>query len=443
MKNAIIIFTRAPLPGMTKTRLMPFFSPAACAKLHRCFLQDIEKECRRVEADVYIAYTPENAQRDLVPIFGHDRKYFPQGAGNLGDRMYHGIQKVLTQNYDACILIGTDIPELKAEHIKQGFAVLQNKDIVLGPTNDGGYYLVGMKVPECKVFAQNSYGHGNVLEQTTRYLRSQGITIGYTARLTDIDRPEDVRKFKDQMRNNRKLQRTETGKYLLRNSKISIIVPIYNEEATIGRMQEQLRPLKGRCEIIFVDGGSSDRTLERISSEFRLLHSQKGRQHQMNLGARKSSGEILFFLHCDSELPRKPLEQIRYVMKDYRVGCFGIAFHSCNFFMFTCRIISNHRIKDRKVMFGDQGIFIDRSLFFAVGMFPDLPIMEDYQFSLTLKARGERIGITKDRIYTSDRRFPIGTLEKLKMMWKMNRLRKMYRDGADIAKIADAYRDIR
>ena len=69
--------------------------------------------------------------------------------------------------------------------------------------------------------------------------------------------------------------------------------------------------------------------------------------------------------------------------------------------------------------------------------------MEDYQFSLTLKARGEKIGITKSRIYTSDRRFPAGTIPKLREMWKMNRLRKKYRDGVDIEVIARMYADVR
>ena len=111
--------------------------------------------------------------------------------------------------------------------------------------------------------------------------------------------------------------------------------------------------------------------------------------------------------------------------------------------MFTCRVISNHRIKDRKVMFGDQGIFIDRELFFEAGMFPEIPIMEDYQFSLTLKEMQVKLGMTGKRIYTSDRRFPKGTIPKLKLMWKMNRLRSMYRKGVPIERISDMYRDVR
>ena len=161
----------------------------------------------------------------------------------------------------------------------------------------------------------------------------------------------------------------------------------------------------------------------------------------MNLGAEKSSGDVLFFLHCDSELPADAIEQIETVMRKYRAGCFGIAFRSKNIWMKCCQIISNHRIKDRKIMFGDQGIFIRRKLFFEIGGFPELPIMEDYQFSLTLKELGVKLGITKKRIYTSDRRFVKGG--RLRIMWKMNRLRAMYRRGVDIEKIADLYRDVR
>lgn len=225
--------------------------------------------------------------------------------------------------------------------------------------------------------------------------------------------------------------------------KISIIIPIYNEETTIEKLLGTLEPLKGRCEILFVDGGSTDRTVAVIEKQYPVLHSEKGRAKQMNHGAKQSSGDVLFFLHCDSEVPQTALEEIEEVMKNHKAGCFGIAFHSRHFFLFTCRVISNHRIKDRKVMFGDQGIFVERELFFEAGMFPDIPIMEDYQFSLSLKERGIRLGMTRKRIYTSDRRFRGNTVQKLKVMWKMNRLRAMYRNGVPIEKIAEEYKDIR
>lgn len=225
--------------------------------------------------------------------------------------------------------------------------------------------------------------------------------------------------------------------------KISIIIPTYNEEKTIEKLMETLEPLRGRCEILFMDGGSTDRTIMLIRDRYPVLHSEKGRAKQMNVGARKSTGDVLFFLHCDSEVPVSALEEIEKVMEKHRAGCFGIAFHSYNFFMLTCRIISNHRVKDRKVMFGDQGIFIDRKLFFEIGMFPEMPILEDYQLSLTLKEKGIRLGMTKHRIYTSDRRFEGNTITKLKVMWMMNRLRAMYRDGVSAEEIAKLYKDVR
>jgi rSAM/selenodomain-associated transferase 1/rSAM/selenodomain-associated transferase 2 len=393
MKNAFIIFTRVPVPGETKTRLMPYFTPKKCAMLHSCFLKDIAASCKDIKADIFVCYTPADKESKLHDIFG-EISYFPQEGNDLGARMFNAIERVLKIGYGSCILVGTDVPEMRACDIRSAFRILEKKDVVFGPSEDGGYYLVGMKKPIREVFEKQTYGHGSVLENTIRALSEKNISVGLGTEKYDIDTREDISKYRDRMRKNKFLQKTETGKYLMKTAKISVIVPTYNEEKTIRPLIKQLREIKDKCEIIFVDGGSTDKTLEYIDPDFRVLHSPKGRAIQMNLGAGSSTGDIIFFLHCDSELPNRPLEQIRCVMKDYRVGCFGIAFHSLNFFMFTCRIISNHRIKDRNVVFGDQGIFIDRKLFFDMGMFPEIPIMEDYQFSLGLKARGEKIGIT-------------------------------------------------
>ena len=94
-------------------------------------------------------------------------------------------------------------------------------------------------------------------------------------------------------------------------------------------------------------------------------------------------------------------------------------------------------------MFGDQGIFIDRELFFDIGMFPVIPIMEDYQLSLTLKSKKIKTAMTKSRIVTSDRRYTGSGFDKLELMMDMNIFRRMYRNGVPAKKIATLYRDKR
>lgn len=444
MKQALIIFTRIPVQGKTKTRMMPHFSPRQCAALHACFLMDIRKQCEACGADIFVSYAAESGKLErLRELLGEEKQYLPQAGENLGGRMLDAFQKVFEKGYDSCVLIGTDVPELRERCLRKAFWQLQERDVVFGRTEDGGYYLVGMKQPQPLVFGLDAYGHSRVLKETLERMSEAGLTAGFTNTLSDMDTPEDLRGFYRRIRLDPELAAGKTGRFVTKIRKISIIVPVYNERKTIEAMQRQLLPLRNRCEILFVDGGSTDGTRELIWPEYRVISSEKGRACQMNTGAVNSTGDILFFLHCDSELPENPLGEIRRVLSGHRAGCFGIAFHSKNFFMFTCRVISNHRVKDRKVMFGDQGIFIDRDLFFQAGMFPDLPIMEDYQFSLTLKEMGVKLGMAGRRIYTSDRRFPSGTIPKLKLMWNMNRLRKMYRDGVSIEKIARMYRDIR
>ena len=333
MRRAIIVFTRVPVAGQTKTRLMPYFSPQECAGLHTCFLKDIAGQCQKTQADIYICYTPDDKGAALKNIFGDDKIYFPQMGESLGERMYMAIQRVLAKDYGSCVLIGTDVPEIKQADLDYAFRLLDVHDIVLGPTQDGGYYLVGMKKSVREVFEKQTYSHASVLENTAKATFEAGYTVGFARTLHDIDEKEDISKFRNRMRKTLELQKSETGRYLLKKQKISIIVPIYNEESTIKSLQKQLIPLLDKCEILFVDGGSKDRTLSMIDSRFRVLHSEKGRANQMNLGAKESSGDILFFLHSDSELPKHPLAEIRYVMKDHLAGCFGIAFHSKHFFM--------------------------------------------------------------------------------------------------------------
>ena len=147
MKKAIILFTRAPLPGKTKTRMMPELSPKARARLHACFLKDIGRETEKTGADLFICYTPVGKEEILRPLLPARASYFPQEGDGLGERMHRAFCRVFEKGYDACLLLGSDVPEVQAEDLKQAFSLLEHHDVVLGPTTDGGYYLAGMKKP--------------------------------------------------------------------------------------------------------------------------------------------------------------------------------------------------------------------------------------------------------------------------------------------------------
>lgn len=223
--------------------------------------------------------------------------------------------------------------------------------------------------------------------------------------------------------------------------KISLIVPIYNESKTIVSMLEQLEQLPGDWEILFADGGSCDDTLEQIGNRYTVLHAPKGRANQMNYAAGKAISDVIWFVHCDSQLPRDAHAQISAaVEKGAKWGCFHIGFDYDGPFMGCNTYLSNRRAR-QGIAFGDQGIWARKDVFESIGGFPDLPIMEDYEFSRQMNGVGIPICQLPGRIVTSGRRyekrFPLIT------MWQMFYLRCLYRSGVDIQEIARRYKDIR
>ena len=449
--KAIIFFTRAPIAGRTKTRMQPYLSPDECAALHKAMIKDIYEECSKIQADIFVYYTPLEGLGRLYKLIGKESTYRLQKGADLGEKMYDAIAEVLDFGYESCILIGSDIAELRKEHLNTAFDKLEYADVVFGKTVDGGYYLVGMKRAVKEVFEVEKYGNSDVFANTLKRLSNLGLKVAYTKTLYDIDTKDDLALHRQRLRKYasrrskyyKELKKRNLGKFALDKLKISIIIPVYNEEKTIVNLQSKLESLYEKCEIIFVDGGSTDATLSLIDKKYKLFSSEKGRANQMNKGALESSGDVLLFLHSDSTLPKNALRQIKKVMKDYEAGCFGISFNTRSILMKICALMSNYRVGIGHIMFGDQGIFIDRTVFFNIGMFPSLPIMEDYQLSLTLKSKKIKTAMTKSHITTSDRRFTGNSIDKLKLMLKMHRLRSMYRKGVDIEKIASLYKDKR
>ena len=192
MKRAMICFTRVPRAGRTKTRLMPLLSPGQCAGLHWAFLKDQAEVYRQVDGDLFVAYTEDPNWMELKPVFKMAREFYPQVGDNLGEKMDHALKTVLALGYDAVVLTGADLPALTAAHLESGFAALESADIAIGPTSDGGYYLIGTKAPCSAVFSVQGYGGATVYENTLSAAHAAGYTVAPALACDDVDTPEDL-----------------------------------------------------------------------------------------------------------------------------------------------------------------------------------------------------------------------------------------------------------
>ena len=192
MKNALILMTRVPIPGKTKTRLETHFTPEQCAKLHTCFIKDIYETASAVDADIFVYYTPYKYRHILSGILGSKALLRPQIDGGLGDRMLQTIKECLSEGYDKCLLIGTDIPTISEEMLTTAFFKLDENEIVVGPTFDGGYYLIGMKKAYNEIFDNTFYGVKSVFENTMLHIRNLGVSCSVINEWYDIDTFTDL-----------------------------------------------------------------------------------------------------------------------------------------------------------------------------------------------------------------------------------------------------------
>lgn len=216
---------------------------------------------------------------------------------------------------------------------------------------------------------------------------------------------------------------------------VSIIIPTFNEEKNIENIQNQLNRLLGDFEVIFSDGFSSDKTYEKI--EMMKIREVRYRSNQMNKAVEYSKGDYIWFLHADSKIDRYSV--IKIEESNALWGCFELKFDSKKFMMKIVSKFSNWRARYRKIVFGDQGIFIRKSLFEEIGGYESIPLMEDYELSIRLKKKGIRPSILKLPIVTSSRRFDKNGIFKTIIL--MQKLQRDYRKGKDIYEIHKKYTD--
>lgn len=195
--------------------------------------------------------------------------------------------------------------------------------------------------------------------------------------------------------------------YPLKQPLLSIIIPVLNE-ATI--IQSILSRLQGNLavEIIVVDGGSQDNTFElaKAAGVKVIISPQRGRANQMNAGAAIATGEILLFLHADTQLPPDYLNLVKVTLDRAKAiaGAFELAIDDGRKSLRLVEFMVKYRSRWLSLPYGDQAIFLRKNVFERVGGFADLPIMEDFEFVQRLKRQG-KIAIAPAAVLTSSRRW--------------------------------------
>jgi len=219
---------------------------------------------------------------------------------------------------------------------------------------------------------------------------------------------------------------------------LSIVVPVLDEQHSIGACLTRLLPLRARgAEVIVVDGGSRDRTRKLAAPLADLvIEAPRGRAAQMNAGAKASVGLALLFLHADTFLPEGADLLVAAALEKRAWGRFDVAIAGADPLLVVVAALMNRRSRWTGIATGDQALFMRRAAFEQAGGFPDIPLMEDVAMSRSL-LRISPPACVRERVVTSGRRWESrGTLRTIVLMW---RLRLAYALGADPRDLARDY----
>ena len=195
MTETLIIFSRYPEPGKTKTRLIPALGAEGAAELQRKMTEHILKTAQeyksRQDVTIEVHFAGGNGEL-MFEWLGNGIKYVSQVSGDLGHKMHLAFDRSFKLGSQRVVTIGIDCPDISQEILENAFNSLQKQDLVLGPAKDGGYYLIGLNQTLPQLFQNINWGTEKVLNQTEYIAQQLNLSIHYLPALSDVDRPQDL-----------------------------------------------------------------------------------------------------------------------------------------------------------------------------------------------------------------------------------------------------------
>jgi uncharacterized protein len=190
--SCLIIFTRYPEPGKTKTRLIPALGENGAAQLHRRMAEHTVQQALALSCHIEVWYVG-GSEELMQNWLGTDLLYREQPIGDLGDRMCAAFRSAFEQSYQSVMIVGTDCPGLTTALLIEGFAALQSQVVTIGPAIDGGYYLIGLRCLVPELFKGISWSTAMVLKETLQVADRLNLDFKLLPYLHDIDIPEDLK----------------------------------------------------------------------------------------------------------------------------------------------------------------------------------------------------------------------------------------------------------
>jgi hypothetical protein len=188
----LIVFVKNLIPGTVKTRLADEIGADLAMEVYKQLVENTSDISDKVKVDRAVYYSEYVELYD----FFHEDKYSKhlQEGNDLGQRMVNAFFDAFEEGYEKAVLIGSDIPNINKKIIDQAFAELDDHDITVGPAEDGGYYLLGMKKGNPSLFENKTYSHGNVLNELLEAAKEAELSVFQLEELVDLDTKEDFKK---------------------------------------------------------------------------------------------------------------------------------------------------------------------------------------------------------------------------------------------------------
>ena len=405
-------FSATIRPGRVKTRLVPLLGSRRAAELAKVFLEDTWASVSALPwAKPVLASTEEGPQDFLRgPI-----EIWLQGEGDLGARLENISCRALS-DHPYVIAIGADSPGLPAKYLEQAREALAGADAVIGPSEDGGFYLVGLRKCPTGLLSGIPWSAPTTCLETIAKFQAADLSVYILDDWFDVDTAQDLERL-NSLLTAKQIKAPKTQYFLETHAwrwagaqpiRCSVIIPTLNERESLPQTLQALAEDQWIHEVIVADGGSTDGTREWLAAQnfARVVDGPGGKGNQINEAAQAASGDVFIFLHADCQLPPDAGERIASALHSRTVagGCFEVRFnasHPNSLKMVAAGI--NFRSRLTQAATGDQGIFVRRHVFEQVGGCPAWPLFEDVELVRRIKNVG-RFAVLRSQLLVSPRR---------------------------------------